>query len=69
MAFWVQLGLQRTLAKEWVLSYLLEVLVTDDKLPLMRVLELMCLNILPQCLNDHWTGLGVDAQEPSQARI
>lgn len=30
--------------------------------PLMSVLELICLNILPQCLNDHWTGLGVDAK-------
>lgn len=50
-------------------TYLLEVLVTDNKLALVRVLELMRLNVLPQCLDDHRTCLGMDAQEPSQARV
>lgn len=35
----------------------------------MGVLELVGLDILPQCLDDHWTGLSVNPQETSQAGI
>lgn len=49
--------------------YLLEVLVTYDILPLMGVLQLMSLDVLPQCLDDHWTCLGVDPQEASQTWV
>lgn len=63
------LSATRPLKQNVPFIYLLEVLVTDDKLSLVRVLELMCFNILPQCLDDHWTCLGMDAQEPSQTRV
>lgn len=49
--------------------YLLEVFVTDDVLPLVGVLELVGFDILPQCLDDHWTGLSVNPQETGQAGI
>lgn len=49
--------------------YLLEVFVTNDVLPLMRVLQLVGLDILPQSLDDHWASLSVDPQETSQAGI
>lgn len=35
----------------------------------MGVLELVGLDILPQSLDDHWTGLSVNPQETSQAGI
>lgn len=50
-------------------AHLLQVLVTDDKLPLVGVLQLVGLDVLPQGLDDHGPGLRVDAQQPSQARI
>lgn len=59
----------KTLQLDVPFAYLLEVLVTDNKLSLVGVLELVCFNVLPQCLDDHWTCLGMDAQEPSQPRV
>lgn len=49
--------------------YLLQVFVTVDELSLMRVLEFMGLDILPQGLDDDWSGLGVDAQHTGQSGV
>lgn len=49
--------------------YLLQVFVTVDELPLMRVLEFMGLDILPQGLDDDRSGLGVDAQHTGQSGV
>lgn len=48
---------------------LLQVFVTVDELALMRVLELVGLDVLPQSLDDDRSGLGVDAQHTSQPGV
>lgn len=50
-------------------SHLLQVFVTVDKLSLVRVLEFMGLDVLPQSLDDDRSGLGVDAQHAGQSRV
>ena len=50
-------------------THLLQVLVTVDELTLMRVLEFVGLDVLPQGLNYDRSGLGVDAQHTSQPRV
>lgn len=49
--------------------YLLQVFVTVDELSLMRVLEFMGLDILPQGLDDDRSGLGVDTQHTGQSGV
>lgn len=48
---------------------LLQVFVTVDELALVRVLEFVGLDVLPQGLNDDRSGLGVDTQHTSQPGI
>lgn len=43
--------------------YLFEVSVTVDVLALMLVLKLVCLDVLPQGVDDDGAGLGVDPQQ------
>lgn len=50
-------------------SHLLQVFVTVDKLSLVRVLEFMGFDVLPQSLDDDRSGLGVDAQHAGQSRV
>lgn len=47
----------------------MQVFVTVDKLSLVRVLEFMGLDVLPQSLDDDRSGLGVDAQHAGQSRV
>lgn len=51
------------------LTYLLEVLVTVDVLLVMRVLQLVGLDVLPEGLDDAGAGLSVNAKQASQARV
>ena len=46
----------------YFLCYLFEILVTVDELPLVGVLQLVCLHVLPEGVDDDGAGLGVDAQ-------
>lgn len=50
-------------------AYLLEVLVTVDVLLVVRVLQLVGFDVLPQGLDDAGAGLSVNAQEASQAGV
>lgn len=50
-------------------THLLQVFVTVDELALMRVLEFVSLDILPQGLDDDRSGLGVDTQHTSQPGV
>lgn len=50
-------------------TYLLEVLVTVDVLLVVRVLQLVGFDVLPQGLDDAGAGLSVNAQEASQAGV
>lgn len=50
-------------------THLLQVLVTVDEFTLMRVLEFVSLDILPEGLDDDGSGLGVDTQHTSQSRV
>lgn len=50
-------------------SYLLEVLVAVDVLLVVRVLQLVGFNVLPQRLDDAGAGLRVDAQQASQPGV
>lgn len=47
----------------------MQVFVTVDKLALMRVLQFMGLDVLPQSLDDDRSGLGVDAKHAGQSRV
>lgn len=47
----------------------MQVFVTVDKLSLVRVLEFMGLDVLPQSLDDDRSRLGVDAQHAGQSRV
>lgn len=49
--------------------YLLEVLVTVDVLLVVGVLQLVGLDVLPEGLDDAGPGLGVNAEQASQARV
>lgn len=57
------------LLSSFTCPYLLQVFVTVDELSLMRVLEFMGLDILPQGLDDDRSGLGVDAQHTGQSGV
>lgn len=48
---------------------LLEVFVTVDELSLVRVLQFVGLDVLPQGLNDDGSGLSVNAQQTGQSRV
>lgn len=48
---------------------LLQILVTVDELSLVRVLELVGLDVLPQSLDDDGPGLCVDPQHPSETGV
>ena len=50
-------------------THLLQVFVTVDELPLVRVLEFVGLDVLPQGLNDDRSSLGVDTQHTSQPGV
>lgn len=50
-------------------THLLQVFVTVDEFALMRVLEFVSLDILPQGLDDDRSGLGVDTQHTSQSGV
>lgn len=50
-------------------THLLQVFVTVDKLALMWVLEFVCLDVLPQGLNDNRSGLSVDPQHTGQTGV
>lgn len=52
-----------------VCVYLLEVLVTVDVLLVVRVLQLVGFNVLPERLDDAGAGLSVNAQQASQAGV
>lgn len=57
-------------AQVWRLPpYLLEVLVTVDVLLVVRVLQLVGFNVLPEGLDDAGARLRVDAQQASQAGV
>ena len=51
------------------LEYLLEIWVTIDKLLLVRVLQLVGLDVLPQGVDDDGPSLGVHTQQPRQPRV
>lgn len=51
------------------LPHLLEVLVTVDVLLVMRVLQLVGLDVLPEGLNDAGASLSVNAKQARQARV
>lgn len=51
------------------LKDLLQVFVTVNELALMRILEFVGLDVLPQGLNDDRSGLGVDTQHSSQPGV
>ena len=51
------------------LLYLLEVLVIVDILSLVRVLQRMGLDVLPQGVDDDRACLGVDTQQSGKARV
>lgn len=61
--------MQQVLTPPQAQTHLLQVLVTVDKLALMRVLEFMGLDVLPQSLDDDRSGLGVDAQHAGQSGV
>ena len=48
---------------------LLKVSIIVDVLSLMLVLQLVSLDVLPQSVDDDWTGLGVDSQQAGQAGV
>lgn len=48
---------------------LAKVAVTVDVFMLMPILQLVVLNVQPQCLHDGSPGLGVHTEEPSQPRV
>lgn len=50
-------------------THLLQIFVTVDELALMRVLEFVGLDVLPQGLNDDRSGLGVDTQHASKPGV
>lgn len=50
-------------------TYLLEVIIIIDVLPLMWVLQLVSLDILPQSCNYHGAGLSVNAKETGETRV
>lgn len=50
-------------------THLLEVFVTVDELALMRILEFVCFDVLPQSLDDDRSGLSVDTQHTGQSRV
>lgn len=50
-------------------TYLLEVLVAVDVLLVVRVLQLVGFDVLPEGLDDAGAGLGVNAQQASQAGV
>jgi len=52
-----------------VTTHLLKIFVTIDELALVRVLEFVGLDILPQGLNDDRSGLGVDTQHTGQSGV
>lgn len=47
----------------------MEVLVTVDVLLIMGVLQLVCLDVLPEGLDDAGASLSVNAEQASQARV
>lgn len=47
----------------------MQVFVTVDELALVRVLQFVGLDVLPQSLDDDWSGLGVDAQHAGQSGV
>ena len=48
---------------------LLKVSIIVDVLSLVLVLQLVSLDVLPQSVDDDWTGLGVDSQQAGQAGV
>lgn len=50
-------------------THLLQIFVTVDELALMRVLEFVGLDVLPQGLNDDRSGLGVDTKHTSKPGV
>ena len=50
-------------------THLLKIVVIVYVFPLMRILQLVCFNVLPQSSDDDRTGLGMYPQETGQSRI
>ena len=50
-------------------THLLHVLVTVDVLPLIGVLQLVCLDVLPKGVDDDRPRLGVDPQHSGQSGV
>ena len=50
-------------------TYLFKISVTVDVLSLVSVLQFVCLNVLPQSIDDHWSCLSVYPKEPRQPGI
>lgn len=50
-------------------SNLLQILVAVDELALVRVLQFVGLHILPQSLDNDWSGLSVDPEHTSKPGV
>lgn len=52
-----------------VSAYLLQILVAVDELTLVRVLQFVGLHVLPQSLDNDWSGLSVDPEHTSKPGV